>query len=157
MSRQISFFQSEVDAVRFIQEVENCGGKMLIDGAFIAPSSAVYTVLNKMQTKPSKFKIVPRQFEVAWIGEIFRTIEFNICCRHNKLSRTYDIGRLYIVRNDDGHYCEETVRLYDELVKYIKKFYHYDKKSRIYFAEDFWGKYCVHYYYAVCGNRPILI
>ena len=155
MSRQISFFQSENDTTQFIHEIENCGGKILIDGASIAPSSTIHTILKQMQTLPSSFRIIPTQFECTCADELFRTIEFQICCRYNNLSRTYDVGRLYIVRNDEGYYCEEAEHLYGKLIKYIKKLYHYDKKTLNYFAPDFWEKYCTHYYYAVRGNQPV--
>ena len=83
------------------------------------------------------------------------TIEFNNCCRGNKLSRTYEAGRLYVVPTDKGSYINETSELYDALRKYIKSSYHYERLAGSYFSLDFWEKYCTHYYYATLAGIPI--
>ena len=159
MSRQIYFFHSECDSIRFLQEIERHNGVVLAGDTVVPPLSVEDTMLNKMNTHSCKFSIVPRKPSFANCGRIIdgMAIEFNNCCKGNSLSRTYEIGRIYLTQTHDGDYIPEMVELYELLRKYIKTTYHFEKKAGAYFAPEFWERYCAHYYHATCAGRPISI
>ena len=50
MSRQISFFHAEPDAVRFLQEIDRRGGTFWIGNAAVPPLSMIEAVQDKMST-----------------------------------------------------------------------------------------------------------
>lgn len=157
MSRQISFFHSERDLQKFIEVVDCNGGLIVFNDELVPPKLIIDIVIQKMQTHSCKFGIVPSQLTSIWSKSYSdaATIEFNNCCRGNKLSRTYEAGRLYVVPTDKGSYINETSELYDALRKYIKSSYHYERLAGFYFSLDFWEKYCTHYYYATLAGIPI--
>ena len=157
MSRQISFFHSERDLQKFIEVVDCNGGLIVFNDELVPPKLIIDIVIQKMQPHSCTFDIVPSQLTSIWSKSYSdaATIEFNNCCRGNKLSRTYEAGRLYVVPTDKGSYINETRELYDALRKYIKSSYHYERLAGFYFSLDFWEKYCTHYYYATLAGIPI--
>ena len=157
MSRQISFFHSERDLQKFIEVVDCNSGLIVFNDELVPPKLIIDIVIQKMQTHSCKFGIVPSQLTSIQSKSYSdaATIEFNNCCRGNKLSRTYEAGRLYVVPTDKGSYINETRELYDALRKYIKSSYHYERLAGFYFSLDFWEKYCTHYYYATLAGIPI--
>ena len=159
MSRQISFFHSEYDAIRFIQKIAISNGLILIGDSAVPPASLETMILSKMCTYSCKLSIIPIKLVDAYKKSISdsMTIEFNTCCKGNSLSRTYEMGRIYVVPGSDGNYVPETAELYESLRKYIKTAYRFEKKAGAYFAPDFWDKFYAHYYHATCAGRPVLI
>lgn len=159
MSRQIYFFHSECDSIQLLQEIERNNGMVLAGDSVVLPSSVEDTMLSKMNTHSCKFRIVPRKPCFVNCGSIMdgTALEFNNCCKGNSLSRTYEIGRIYLTQTHDGDYISEMVELYELLRKYIKTTYHFEKKAGAYFAPEFWEKYCAHYYHATCAGNPISI
>lgn len=146
MSRQISFFHSEHDSIRFVQEIDKNKGMILIGDSAVPPTFVESMII------PSKLvatynKTIPNS----------ATIEFDNCCKGNSLSRTYEVGRIYLAPIRDGNYVPETAELYESLRKYIKTAYHFEKKAGAYFSLEFWEKYYAHYYYATCAGKPVLI
>ena len=99
MSRQISFFHAEPDAVRFLQEIDRRGGTFWIGNAAVPPLSMIEAVQDKMSTHLCKFRIVPAGLAAACSASMPEAaiIEFCNCCRGNAMSRTYEVGRLYLV------------------------------------------------------------
>ena len=83
-------------------------------------------------------------------------IEFDNCYRGSELSRTYEVGRLFIKKNSFGKYDDSALCAFNELAKYIKKNYVYSKTSKIYFGEDFMEKYSKKYYYGTVGNVKMI-
>ena len=65
MSRQISFFHAEPDAVRFLQEIDRRGGTFWIGNAAVPPLSMIEAVQDKMSTHLCKFRIVPAGLAAA--------------------------------------------------------------------------------------------
>lgn len=94
MSRQISFFHAEPDAVRFLQEIDRRGGTFWIGNAAVPPLSMIEAVQDKMSTHLCKFRIVPAGLAAACSASMPEAaiIEFCNCCRGNAMSRTYEVG-----------------------------------------------------------------
>lgn len=159
MSRQISFFHSEHDSIPFVQEIEKNNGMILIGDSAVPPTFVESIILSKMCTHSCKFSIIPAKLVTAYNNTIpdSAILEFNNCCKGNSLSRTYEIGRIYLAPTRDGNYVPETAELYESLRKYIKTVYRFEKKAGAYFAPDFWEKYSAHYFHATCAGKPILI
>lgn len=93
MSRQISFFHAEPDAVRFLQEIDRRGGTFWIGNAAVPPLSMIEAVQDKMSTHLCKFRIVPAGLAAAAAASMPEAaiIEFCNCCRGNAMSRTYEV------------------------------------------------------------------
>ena len=110
MSRQISFFHAEPDAVRFLQEIDRRGGTFWIGNAAVPPLSMIEAVQDKMSTHLCKFRIVPAGLAAACSASMPEAaiIEFCNCCRGNAMSRTYEVGRLYLVPACSGAYVPES-------------------------------------------------
>ena len=110
MSRQISFFHAEPDAVRFLQEIDRRGGTFWIGNAVVPPLSMIEAVQDKMSTHLCKFRIVPAGLAAACSASMPEAaiIEFCNCCRGNAMSRTYEVGRLYLVPACSGAYVPES-------------------------------------------------
>lgn len=94
MSRQISFFHAEPDAVRFLQEIDRRGRHILDGNAAVPPLSMIEAVQDKMSTHLCKFRIVPAGLAAACSASMPEAaiIEFCNCCRGNAMSRTYEVG-----------------------------------------------------------------
>ena len=110
MSRQISFYHAEPDAVRFLQEIDRRGGTFWIGNAAVPPLSMIEAVQDKMSTHLCKFRIVPAGLAAACSASMPEAaiIEFCNCCRGNAMSRTYEVGRLYLVPACSGAYVPES-------------------------------------------------
>ena len=139
MSRQISFFHAEPDAVRFLQEIDRRGGTFWIGNAAVPPLSMIEAVQDKMSTHLCKFRIVPAGLAAACSASMPEAaiIEFCNCCRGNAMSRTYEVGRLYLVPACSGAYVPESAALYEALRRYLKAAYHYEPKAGAYFSPAF--------------------
>ena len=159
MSRQISFFHSEHDSIRFVQEIDKNKGMILIGDSAVPPTFVESMILSKMCTYSCKFSIIPSKLVATYNKTIpnSATIEFDNCCKGNSLSRTYEVGRIYLAPIRDGNYVPETAELYESLRKYIKTAYHFEKKAGAYFSLECWENYYAHYYYATCAGKPVLI
>ena len=159
MSRQISFFHAERDLIQFVREIEKNNGMIVIGDSAILPTYVENIVLSKMSTYSCKFSIIPAKLVDAYNKRIHNsmTLEFNNCCKGNSLSRTYEVGRLYLAPTCGGNYVPETLALYESLRKYIRTVYHFEKKVGAYFAPEFWEKYHAHYYFATCAGKPVLV
>ena len=59
MSRQISFFHSEHDSIRFVQEIDKNKGMILIGDSAVPPTFVESMILSKMCTYSCKFSIIP--------------------------------------------------------------------------------------------------
>ena len=83
MSRQISFFHAEPDAVRFLQEIDRRGGTFWIGNAAVPPLSMIEAVQDKMSTHLCKFRIVPAGLAASCSASMPEAaiIEFCNCCR----------------------------------------------------------------------------
>lgn len=157
MSRQIYFFHSESDVMEFIRAVDTHGGKILVDNSPVPVPIAEDMIIKRMQSYSCKFYIIPAELFSRGICNVTEAmkIECKNCCKGNALSRTYEIGRLYITKSDDGTYVKESVCLYESLKRYIKSNYQYLREKAIYFGPDFGEKYRTHSYYALYAGRPI--
>ena len=161
MSKQISFFHTELDIPRFIQEVESHGGLFLFNKIVMSTVSVEGIMREKMGTHSCKFGIISAEL---WTRHLQRLetiplegiIEFNNCHKGRPQSRTYEVGRLYIRANSNGIYTSEAIVLYELLRKFIKTNYCFIKKAGAYFAPDFLEKYNAHYFYATRAGRPVL-
>ena len=132
---------------------------ILIGDSAVPPTFVESMILSKMCTYSCKFSIIPSKLVATYNKTIpnSATIEFDNCCKGNSLSRTYEVGRIYLAPIRDGNYVPETAELYESLRKYIKTAYHFEKKAGAYFSLEFWEKYYAHYYYATCAGKPVLI
>lgn len=159
MSRQIYFFHSEHDSIRFLQEIGKNNGMILIGNSAVPPICIKNTMLDKMCTHSCQFSVIPSELgsEYCRIHDDSLTFEWSNCCKGNRLSRTYEVGRMYLAPTRDGNYIPETMALYESLRKYIKVAYHFEKKARIYFSLEFWEKYCAHYYHGTNAGIPVRI
>ena len=159
MSRQISFFHAEPDAVRFLQEIDRRGGTFWIGNAAVPPLSMIEAVQDKMSTHLCKFRIVPAGLAAACSASMPEAaiIEFCNCCRGNAMSRTYEVGRLYLVPACSGAYVPESATLYEALRRYLKAAYHYEPKAGAYFSPAFWEKLRTNYYHAARAGRPVFL
>ena len=157
MSRQIYFFHSESDVMEFIRAVDARGGKILVDNSPTPVPLAEDKIIKRMQSYSCKFYVIPAELLSRGIRNVTEAmkIECSNCCKGNALSRTYEIGRLYLAKSDDGTYVKESVRLYESIKRYIKSSYHYLQEKGVYFGPDFGRKYRAHSYYALYAGRPI--
>ena len=147
MSRQISFFHAEPDAVRFLQEIDRRGGTFWIGNAAVPPLSMIEAVQDKMSTHLCKFRIVPAGLAAACSASM----------PGNAMSRTYEVGRLYLVPACSGAYVPESAALYEALRRYLKAAYHYEPKAGAYFSPAFWEKLRTNYYHAARAGRPVFL
>ena len=53
------------------------------------------------------------------------------------MSRTYEVGRLYLVPACSGAYVPESATLYEALRRYLKAAYHYEQKREPTFLPPF--------------------
>lgn len=159
MSRQISFFHSEHDAIRFMQEIGKNNGMILVGSLAVPAISIENIMLSKMNTHSCKFSIISSKHSTVCRKNIINSmmLEFSNCCKGNGLSRTYEVGRIYLAPTRDGNYVPEAAELYESLRKYIKENYRFEKKAGAYFAPEFWEKYDAHYYYATRAGKPVSI
>ena len=82
MSRQISFFHAEPDAVRFLQEIDRRGGTFWIGNAAVPPLSMIEAVQDKMSTHLCKFRIVPAGLAAACSASMPEAAIIEFCnCR----------------------------------------------------------------------------
>lgn len=161
MGSQISFLHTEEDVISFLEEIEKNDGRIIIDGKIHCPSKVNDNVLLQMSSFACKFKIVcsyQQNLEECHSDLTVAAgtaIEFLNCCKGNALSRTYEVGRLYITKNEQGIYDSKTYLLYKKLCTYIKKGYLYSNRSHTYFSPTFKHGTEQHYLYASCLGRPI--
>ncbi len=146
MSRQICFVHSEIDVIRFVAKVLKRRCSFIDVNSHCVIMDPECIIIEKMSTDFCGFLIIPDG------GDVTDAIEFDNCFRCNELSRTYEVGRLYI---SDG--CShKTLKAYNELKKFIKMNYAYCKTNRIYFGQDFLDKHLKNFYYATNGMTQIV-
>lgn len=157
MSKQISFFQSAIDTSSFLRVIEKKGGRVVFNGELVPPSLAESAILKKTESHKRIVQVIPHDLFIEELDKIPRGmfIEFAVCSSKNALSRTYEVGRLYLTQTDMGLYTGECLRLYESLSRYIRKTYRYEKVALGYFAPDFWEKYQSNYYCAVRAGVPV--
>ena len=143
MGSQISFWHTEDDTIMLLHEIERNNGKIIIKGIEYRPCDAMEIVLSQMSSFECKFPVVcSQQSGSEKCGQedtIFAgtAIEFMNCCKGNSLSRTYEIGRLYISKTAQGIYAPQLHSLYKKISTYIKKNYYYSSSCKAYYSPDF--------------------
>lgn len=161
MGSQIRFFHTEADVVFFLREIQLNGGSFLIDGIPHRPLEVADEVLSQMCSYTSKFQIVCSEQQLSESDSsgvslnAGSSIEFLNCCKGNSLSRTYEMGRLFVANTEQGGYSPEIYSLYKKLCAYIKKRYSYSKSAEAYFSQTFVKEIDRRYLYACCLGRPI--
>lgn len=154
MGSQIYFVHTEADIPSFLSVLEAENGLILFQGSAFSPEYLESEILRQMCTDRGKFDIVlsnkPYQGVLSGSG-----IEFLNCSKGNPLSRTYEVGRLYMCKQDSGEYDQNIYALYKKLCMYIKKHYVYSKDSKIYFSQTFLSKYNHHVLHVTRLGRPI--
>lgn len=112
-----------------------------------------------MQSDQCRFYIIPDLgvSQMQGTADKSHLIEFDNCCKRNETSRTYEVGRLFVIADINGEYDKKVLGAFQNLSAYIKKNCIYSKKSRVYFGQDFLSKYRDKYYFALSGGvKPIL-
>lgn len=161
MGRQVEFVHTEEDTIRFLEVIEKSGGRIVLNGSAVMPTSIATCIVDLMTSYMCQFFVVcakegrcpyPAEDHNAFSGT---AIEFLNCSKGAPLSRQYETGRLYIAPNYDGHYDADVLRLYNLLLDYIKRTYNYSKLSKLYVSVQFKEKYDINYYHAVRRGRMI--
>lgn len=149
MGRQIIFVHSEADVARFLLKLKEARAKIFVDGRLCHPDVACRSITEKMSRGLADYHIAPEHFCAEdlphWrTNEYKRLIEFPNSYMYMYKRRSdllcYESGRLYIQKNDDGNYFEDTTKLFEKLRRYISKEYIYCKPF-FYIGPDFWAKY----------------
>ncbi len=157
MGRQISFVHEESAARLFLREIERLNGYLIIEGHVYLPSDIEEYLIKQMSSPVSKALIICQpQLSCSDVGILEGTaIDFHNCCKGNTLSRTYQIGRLYMVRNKQGQFDPRLCALFEKLRSYIRKNYLYSKRSGVYFEPIFKERYDANYFYATSHGIPV--
>lgn len=161
MGRQIEFVHTEEDTICFLETIEKFGGRIMLDGAAVLPTSVDALIVEQMASYMCKFSVVCADDECISNrvdkASVFSgtAIDFLNCRKGTPGSRTYETGRIYISTNCDGEYDSHTLVLYNLLSGYIKKKYNYSKLSKLYVSDGFKAKYDAHYFYAARLGRYI--
>lgn len=147
MGRQIVFVHSEVDTEHFLQRLNEYQARIFVNGELCDPKAACQYITEKMTKGCADYYIAPSEFCVEnlphWCKEEYsRLIEFPNSFMYNRRPGLlcYETGRLYIQKNDEGNYFEDTVKLFNKLRRFISKEYIYCKPF-FYVGPDFWAKY----------------
>lgn len=157
MSKQIYFFHTERDTIHLLQEIEMNDGVFLVNSKPMLPTLLSDLILQKMETHSCSFNIIPKSLaytDGASVSNAFQ-IEFKNCCKGNKLSRTYEVGRFFLMPYCDGTYVTESMQLYNVLTKYIRATYSYKKKAAAWLSPEFLEKYRTHYFFALRAGQPV--
>lgn len=161
MGKQISFLHTQEAAANLLKKVERLNGRIIVNGYAHLPSHVEKDIILQMNSFFCQYAIIYAPQQTV---ESYRTdasvnagtaIEFLNCCKGNPLSRTYEVGRLYIVKDCHGQYDPSTHALYTQLCKYIKKCYNFDSHSQVYFEPTFKQGYDSNYLYATRLGIPI--
>ena len=115
--------------------------------------------LAKMETHSCSFNIIPKSLACTDGASVSNAvqIEFKNCCKGNKLSRTYEVGRFFLMPYCDGTYVTESMQLYNVLTKYIRATYFYKKKAAAWLSPEFLEKYRTHYFFALRAGQPVYL
>lgn len=158
MGRQINFVHSEIDSISFLNEIEKRSYKLLDGKCFEIVEHPETVVIKQMQGEQFRFYIAPDLDVSQMHGTIPkpRLIELDNCYKRNETSRTYEVGRLFVMPDNNSEYDEKALGAFQSLSAYIRKNYAYSKKSGVYFGQDFLSKYRDKYYFALSGGvNPI--
>ena len=161
MGRQIEFVHTEEDTIDFLETIERFGGRIMLDGVFVLPTSVNALVLDQMNSYMCNFNVVhtdaKNSSDCIDKASVFSgtAIDFLNCRKGAPDSRTYETGRIYISTNCNGEYDSHTLVLYKLLSGYIKKKYNYSRSSKLYVSDCFKAKYDAHYFYAARLGRNI--
>ena len=145
MSKQTHFVHIEEDIHSFLSFLEQEGGWIIWGGRVYKPFDLERQMMEKMGTDRRQYQITTRETLAAGWGQ---AIELSNCYRGNPLSRTYEIGRIYLTKTENGTYDEELLALFQKLHSYIRKTYSYSRNAQIYYSDAFKMKYDVKYYFA---------
>lgn len=161
MSRQIKFVHTEEDIASFLLEIEKIGGFLIHKQVICSAPNLTEKVLSQMSTPFCKFYIVPNSQKddgvVTTDALSGKVIEFLNCRKGNTLSRTYEVGRLFLAADQNAHYDPDMLLLYKALNAYIKKHYLYSSKAQLYYSPAFKAQYDRKYYYAARLGKLITL
>lgn len=159
MSRQISFYHTEQDALRLLQFAGSRDGLVFDDEMLLPASSVPERLHGKMNTFSCTFHLYPSSLtkQLNTVPSKYEMVEFMNCTRGDSDSRTHELGRLYLAPAWDGSYAAETVKLYEALRRYIKANYRYAKKSGVYVSPEFLEKALSQELSASWGSRGVAI
>ena len=160
MGRQINYVHVEEDIPAFLYALEKNGGRIVINGKAVCPTSCKEKIINDVKKHHAQYFLFHSDYtqedgSLSCNLSAESKIEFNSCCKGNSASRTYEVGRLYIMAMPTGEYDLKTLTLYNQMRKHIKKNYLYDSQERIYCSQTFKKLYEKNYYYAVNTGYPI--
>lgn len=163
MSYQIYFLQDEDDAFKFLEVLSELNVIVWTGNAFKLPLELKDDIKNQISSYFRKYIIIPQtgmdilQLNNRETSMDMMGIEYLICCKGNALSRTYDLGRIYYKENEHNGCNEQTVLLYQQLKKFMRKNYSYSKNAKTYIAPHFKQKYEENYLQATQLGRPIML
>lgn len=144
MGKQLYFAHIEEDIAEFLEYLEKINVRFVVNGALYAPSQMLKQIESEMTSgRPPQYTVVcvpvdsfSRQAKAARIAD-GTGIEIWNCRRENSESRTYDKGRLYLRRTEEGTYDENLLALYKKMCQYFKKNYLYHKQPGVYVSKTF--------------------
>ena len=165
MGKQIYFIHTEDDIIQFADQIEKASGKFLVNGVLFSPSEFSKQLVSSMSMRSCQYSIVyapDKTFEKQCRSKCIydgTAMEFSNSGRSVLVSSAYEIGRLYLARNQFGDYDTHLLALYSKLRTYIRKNYFFNKHPDIYLSQIFKDQYekgslCA----AQCGvDRPLLL
>lgn len=161
MGRQIEFVHIEDDIIPFLREFEKNGGCIIYNYDLKPMLAHSETIISQMSTRFSKYNVIPRctSYSLSDSCNVLSgtIVEFSNSRKGNSLSRTYEVGRLFIMQMPEGSYEPNAVMLYNKMCEYIKSNYFYSRSAKIYYSPSFKKEYDRHYYYvARLGKKVIL-
>ena len=149
MSRQTYFYQTERDAEQFFQHIQDLGACILTNtgGINIIRESGEFV---SYMSRPINLAIMPETHVLRdsenWKGLKYLSVtsgsyvEFLPCEKES--TSVWWHGRVYIhPEEQSGLYNPEILALYNKIIKYIKKNYHYNRAIYDYMGSDFYSQY----------------
>lgn len=156
MGKQTRFVHVEEDIYDFLSFLEGEGGYILWDGRAVKPLSLEREIVERMGSWRCQYQITACS-EVGIDEKKCSTIEFTSSSKGNSLSRTYEPGRIYLARTEEGIYDERLLALFAKLHGYIRKSYSYSAKATIYYSGTFKKQYDRQYYYVTQAGWRITL
>ena len=161
MGRQIEFVHTEEDIAPFLSEIAKEGGMIIQNKVVCSTSNLTENVLLQMSTPFCRLFIASNCSDIdgvvradALSGTV---IEFLNCRKGNSLSRTYEVGRLFLAADQNANSAPDLLLLYKALNAYIKKHYLYSPQAKLYYSPAFKAQYDRKYYYAARMGKLITL
>lgn len=145
VSRQVYFVHTDLDVHRFLEVIQTHHGRFVVEGKLIHPLDLEESILTGMASDCSRFYLADESLEYAGALDGV-SVEFKNCTKGNPLSRTYELGRLYLRRNSLGQYDAAALALYQKLSSFIKRNYNYSKNAHVYASRHFMEGYLRGYF-----------